>query len=131
MARLIERILIVVTALCGLVYGERLVRMTLSMVAGLDPSHLHGVEITGSALGFAQAGIAVAVILFAVVPAVLSVFDGRRMPASLIIGELVAALLLFGASERVLHESVHAHIVGTGDARVLAVRASATTEVVE
>jgi len=131
MARLIERILIVATALGGLVYGERLVRMTLSLVARLDPSHLHGVEVTGSVLGFTQAGIAAAVILFAVVPAILSIFDGRKMPATLIIGELVAALLLFGASERVLHDSVHAHIVGTGHARVLAVRASATTEVVE
>ena len=131
MARLIERFLVVSAALCGLVYGERLVRMTLSTLARLDPSHLHGIEITGSVLGFTQAGVAVAVIVFAVVPAILSVFDGRKAPATLVIGELVAALLLFGASERVLHESVHAHIVGTGDARVLAVRASATTEVVE
>lgn len=131
MARLFERLTIVCTVLCGLVYGERLVRMTMSVLARLDAAHLHGIEITGSAAGFIQAGIAVAVILFAVVPAILSVFDGRKVPVTLVIGELVAALLLFGASERVLHESVHARIVGTGDARVLAVRASAITEVVE
>jgi len=124
MARLFERLLIVCTVLCGTVYGERLIRV----------AHVHGVEITGSALGFAQAFIAVAVILFAVVPAILSVFeafDGRKMHAKLVLGELIAALLLFGASGRVLHESVHARIVGTGDTRVLAVRASVTTEVVE
>jgi hypothetical protein len=95
---------------------------------------VHGVEITGSALGFAQAFIAVAVILFAVVPAILSVFeafDGRKMHAKLVLGELIAALLLFGASGRVLHESVHARIVGTGDTRVLAVWAAVTTEAVE
>ncbi len=124
MARLFERLLIVCTVLCGTVYGERLIRV----------AHVHGVEITGSALGFAQAFIAVAVILFAVVPAILSVFeafDGRKMHAKLVLGELIAALLLFGASGRVLHDSVHARIVGTGDTRVLAVRASVTTEVVE
>jgi hypothetical protein len=124
MARLFERLLIVFTILCGIVYGARLIRV----------AHVHGVEITGSALGFAQACIAVAVILLAVVPAILSVleaFDGRKTHAKLVLGELVAALLLFGASGHVLRQSVHAHIVGTGDARVLAVRASATTEVVE
>jgi len=124
MARLFERLLIVCTVLCSTVYGERLIRV----------AHVHGVEITGSALGFAQAFIAVAVILCAVVPAILSVFeafDGRKMHAKLVLGELIAALLLFGASGRVLHESVHARIVGTGDTRVLAVRASVTTEVVE
>jgi hypothetical protein len=140
--RFVERLLIVATAVGGVAYGERLVRATLSTVARLDAAHLHGVEITGSALGFIQAGIAAAAILFAVVPALLSVFDvfdGRKVPATLIMGEIVAALLLFGASERILHESVHARIVGTGDARVLAVRAavgtsigvSATTEAVE
>ena len=131
MARFIERILIVATAVCGIVYAERVGRAVLSTIARLDAANVHGVEITGSVLGFTQAGIAAAVILFAVVPAILSVFDGRKLPATLVIGELVAALLLFGASERILHDSVHAHIVGTGDARVLAVRASATTEVVE
>jgi hypothetical protein len=131
MRRLIERSVIVSVALGGVAYGERLVRDVLSVVGRLDLSHLHGVEITGSALGFVQAGIAVAVIVFAVVPAIFSVFDGRKMPATLVIGELVAALLLFGASERVLHDSVHAHIVGSGDTRVLALQASAIMEVVE
>jgi len=95
---------------------------------------LSGIEITGSALGFTQAGIAVAVILLAVVPATVSVlegFTGRKTSVKLLIGELIAAILLFGASAGVLRDSVHAHIVGTGDGRVLAVRASATTEVVE
>jgi hypothetical protein len=131
MARLIERLAIVCTALCGIVYGERLVRTTVSMVARLDPTHLHGVIVTGSALGFVQAGIAVAVIVVAVVPALLSLFDARRMPAGLVVGELVAALLLFGASQQVLRQSVHARIVGTGQARVLALQASATPEAVE
>jgi hypothetical protein len=95
---------------------------------------LHGIEFSGSALGFTQAAIAVAVILCAVVPAIGSVieaFTRRKTSMKLIIGELVVALILLGASGRVLHDSVHAHIVGTGDGRVLAVRASATTEVVE
>jgi hypothetical protein len=127
--RFIERALVLCVAVCGIVYSERVVRMTLSTVTRIDPSHLHGVEITGSALGVIQAGIAAAVILFAVVPAILSVFDGRKLPAALVIGELVAALLLFGVSERVLHDSVHAHIVSRGDGRVLAVRASATEAV--
>jgi hypothetical protein len=131
MRRFIERLLLVGTAAGGTVYGERLTRELLSVVSRLDPAHVHGVNISGSPLGFIQAAVAAAVILFAVIPAIFSVFDGRKMPATLVIGELVAALLLFGASERVLHDSVHAHIVGTGDARVLAVRASATTEVVE
>ena len=134
MARFFERFFIVCTVICGIVYGEHLVRAVLSIVTRLDAAHLHGVEITGSALGFTQAGIAAAVVLFAVVPAILSVFDvfeKRKMPAALVVGELVAALLLLGASERVLHESVHARIVGTGDTRVLAVRASVTTEAVE
>jgi hypothetical protein len=48
-----------------------------------------------------------------------------------VVGELVAALLLLGASQHVLRQSVHARIVGTGQARVLALRASATTEAVE
>lgn len=109
MASLIERLLVVCTAV----------------------THLHGIEITGSAFGFIQAGVAVTVMLFAVVPAVLSVFDRRKLPAILIVGELVAGLLLFGASERMLHESVHAHIVGTGDTRVLALRASVIPEAVE
>jgi hypothetical protein len=134
MRRLIERILIIGTTLGGVAYGERLVRGALSMLARLDLAHLHGIEISGSALGFIQAAIAAAVIVFAAIPALLSVFDvfdGRKVPVKLVVGELVAALLLFGASERVLHDSVHAHIVGTGEARVLAVRASATTEAVE
>ena len=134
MRRFIERLLIVGITLGGVAYGERLVRGMLATVARLDPAHLHGIELTGSALGFTQAAIAGAVILFAVVPAILSafeVFDGRKMPATLVVGELVAALLLLGASERVLHDSVHAHIVGTGDTRVLAVQASATMEAVE
>jgi len=131
MRRFIERLLIVCTALGGIAYGERLIRAVLSSIHRLDAAHLHGVEITGSALGFTQAGIAAAVVLFAVVPAMLSVFDGRKMPATLVIGELVAALLLFGASERVLHESVHVRIVGTGDTRVLAVQALVPTEAVE
>jgi hypothetical protein len=98
---------------------------------------LNGIEITGSALGFTQAGVAVAVILCAVVPAIVSVleaFTRRKTSMKLAIGEFIAALLLFGASAGVLRDSVHAHIVGTGDGRVLAVRASAasaTTEVVE
>ena len=120
MRRLIERLLVIGLTLGGLAYSQR-----------LDLANVHGVDISGSPLGFIQAAVAIAVILFAVIPAFLSVFDGRRMPAMLVIGELVGALLLFGASERVLHESVHANIVGTGDARVLAVRASATMEVVE
>jgi len=134
MARLFERLVLVCTVIGGIVYGERLVRGILSIISRLDAAHLHGVEITGSAMGFTKAGIAVAVVLFAAVPAFLSAFDGfdrRKMPATLVVGELVAALLLLGVSERVLHESVHARIVGTGDARVLAVRASATTEAVE
>ncbi|HTD62941.1 MAG TPA: hypothetical protein VK679_19940 [Gemmatimonadaceae bacterium] len=134
MARVFERLILVCTLLYGMVYGERLIRAVLLTISRLDAAHLHGVEITGSALGFTQAGIAAAVVLFAVVPAILSVFDafdGRKMPATLVVGELVAALLLFGASGRVLHESVHARIVGTGDTRVLAVRASVTTEAVE
>ena len=95
---------------------------------------LSGIEITGSAPGFTQAGIAVAVILCAVVPAVVSVLEGftaRKASVKLLIGELIAAILLFGASAGVLRDSVHAHIVGTGDGRVLAVTASVTTEVVE
>jgi hypothetical protein len=129
--RLIERLLIVSTALCGIVYGERLVRAALSIVSRVDPTHVHGVVISGSALGFTQAAIAVGVIACGVVPAILSLFDGHKMPARLVVGELVAALLLLGASEQVLQRSVHARIVGTGDARVLALQASATTEAVE
>ena len=124
MARVFERLIIVCTVLCGTVYGERILRV----------AHVHGVEITGSPLGFAQACIAVAVIVFAAIPAMLSVFDtfdGRKRHAKLVLGELIAALLLFGASGHVLRQSVHARIVGTGDTRVLAVRASVTTEVVE
>jgi hypothetical protein len=131
MSRLIERLVIVCTALCGIVYGERLVRSTLSMIARLDPAHVHGVIVSGSALGFVQAGIAIGVIVCAVIPALLSLFDGRRAPAGLVVGELVTALLLFGASQQVLRQSVHARIVGTGQARVLAVQASATLEAVE
>jgi hypothetical protein len=134
MRRLIERLLIVGLALGGVAYGERVVREVLSMVARLDPAHVHGVNISGSPLGFIEAAIAAAVIALAVIPAITSVFevfDGRKVPATLVIGELVAALLLFGASERVLHESVHACIVATSEGKVLAVRASATTEVVE
>lgn len=131
MRRFIERLLIVGLTLGGVAYGERVAREVLAVLARLDPAHLHGVEITGSALGLTQAVIATAVILLAVVPAMLSLFDRRKMPASLIIGELVAALLLFGASERVLRESVHARIVATPEGKVLAVRASATTEAVE
>jgi hypothetical protein len=133
MARFLERLALVCTALLGLVYGERLVRSAIAIIARLDPAHVHGVIVTGSALGFIQAGIAAAVVMFAVVPALLSVFDGpsRRMPAGLVVGELVAALLLLGASQHVLRQSVHARIVGTGQARVLALRASATTEAVE
>jgi len=124
MRRLLERLLVVGTALGGIAYGERLWRGVLSMLARLDPVHLHGVEITGSALGFTQAAIAIAVILFAVVPAILSVFDGRKMPTTLVVGELVAALLLFGASERVLQESVHVHAS-------MVARAGVTMETVE
>jgi hypothetical protein len=97
-------------------------------------THLNGIEITGSALGFTQAAIALAVILLAVVPAIVSVLQavtGRKTSMKFAIGEFIAALLLFGASAGVLRDSVHAHIVGTGDGRVLAVRASATTEIVE
>ncbi|HZS59031.1 MAG TPA: hypothetical protein VFA43_07155 [Gemmatimonadaceae bacterium] len=99
---------------------------------------LHGIEITGTALGFTQASIAIAVILCAVVPAlgsVVEVFVGQKKPMQtpikFALGELIVALILFSASGRVLHDSIHAHIVGTGDERVLAVRASATTEVVQ
>jgi hypothetical protein len=133
--RLIERLLIVCVVLCGIAYGERLAHETMTLLARLDPAHLHGIVISGSALGFVQASIAMGVIAFAVIPAILSVFegrvDGRRIPVRLVVGELVAALLLLGASEQVLHRSVHAHIVGMGGSRVLAVQASATTEVVE
>lgn len=93
-----------------------------------------GIEFSGSALGFTQAAVAVAVIVCAVVPALGSALEAltkRKTSMRLIIGELVVALILLSASGRVLHDSVHARIVGTGDGRVLAVRASATMEVVE
>jgi hypothetical protein len=129
--RLIERILVACVALCGIAYGEHIARDTIALLARLDPAHLHGVVVSGSALGFVEAAIAVGVIVCGVIPAMASLFDSRRAPARLIIGELVAALLLFGASEQVLHRSVHAHIVGTGGSRVLAVQAAAIREVVE
>jgi hypothetical protein len=129
--RFVERLLIQCVAACGVAYGERLVHTALVAVARLDPTHVHGLIVTGSAFGFVQAGIAVAGILFGAGPAVLSLFDGRRMPASLILGELVAALLLLGASEHVLQQSVHARIVGEGHARVIALSASTTVEAVE
>ncbi len=129
--RFVERLLMLCVAACGLAYGEHLVHTALSVIARLDPTHVHGVIVTGSALGFVQAGIAAVGILFGVGPAVLSIFDSRRMPAALVLGELVAALLLLGASEQVLHESVHARIVGAGHTRVLALSASTTREEVE
>jgi hypothetical protein len=129
--RALERLLILCVAVGGLVYGERLAHTAVSMLARIDPANVHGVIVSGSALGFTQAAIATAVILFGVVPAFLSLFDGRRRAVGLLVGELVAALLLLGASQRVLHASVHARIVGTGAARVLAVRAAATMEAVE
>lgn len=129
--RFIERLLILCVAACGLAYGERLVHTALSVIARLDPTHVHGLIVTGSTLGFVQAGIAVAGILFGVGPAILSIFDSRRMPAALVLGELVAALLLLGASGQVLHQSLHARIVGAGHARVIALRASTTKEEVE
>lgn len=131
MARFVERLVAVCTVLFGMVYGERVIGSTVSAIARIDPAHLHGVTITGSAFGIVQAAIATAAIVFAVLPAIASIFDRRKMPATLLLGELVAAMLLFGASQHVLRESIHARIVGTGDARVLAVRASAPVEVVE
>ena len=129
--RLLERLLIVAIVVAGLVYGERLAHEAIAMVAHIDVAHVHGVSLSGSALGFAQAAIACGAIIFGVVPAFVSLFDGRRFRAKLMLGQLVAALLLLGASEQVLQHSVHARIVGTGEARVLALRASTTMEVVE
>jgi len=129
--RFIERVLILCVAVCGIVYGEHLFHTTVAVLARLDPTHVHGLIVTGTAFGFVQAGIAAAGIIFGVIPAVLSLFDGRRTPAALVVGELVAALLLLGASEHVLHQSVHARIVGAGHARVIALSASTTVEVVE
>ena len=131
MARLLERLLIIAVAALGLVYGERVLHTTLAVIARVDPAHIHGLIVSGSALGFVQAGLATLGILFGVVPVIGSLFDRHRAPTALIVGELVAALLLLGASQHLLRQSVHANIVGAGSSRVLALSASTPVEAVE